>query len=295
MAGRRPIDTEPDEVFDAVFGPSADETFGGEADRLLGASGSEGPSGGEALPPVPDPALLGPDTIDVDMIDLEALDLPDEIDEEMWAESDPEHDGVGDAAGHVFGTPSGTIDLEALDLSDEIDKEMWAEADPEFGGVGDDMVLLPDDDDAGLDGPGADFGADSDSVDDDPVDDGLIDLEALDLPAEIDEAAWAAMEDESGALGGDGGDWHGAVFDAAAAEDLRSRWMADLEGGSVEFRLDLTDKAAVDAAGLAFLAAFARELKAAGGALTVIASGQVLEVLSLCGLDRRWPVTLEGE
>ncbi len=209
MAARKPrIDTEPDDVFEAVFGPAVDEPFGKAAESL----------------------------------------------------ADPDEGG------------DESIDLDALDLSDEVDEDLWSLADPEFGGVRDRQ--------SGEDPLGLDGGILLDDLDDDPDD---------------EDAAEADDEDGHGPEEGMDRDAEGTVFDAVAAEALRTSWMANLDSGVMGFRLDLTDKAAVDAAGLAFLAAFARELTSAGGALTVAASGQVLEVLSLCGLDRRWPVVLEGE
>lgn len=216
---KRPIDTEPDEVFEAVFGEAADRPFG--------APGTPGPedAGGE------------------DLLDLDALELPDDIDEDAWAEADPEAGGVD---------PDADV--------------------PEAGNAGD----AQDDGD-------------------------VIDLDALELPDEVDESAWAAMEAEAeaeaaAATGGRaeaGGQPSGAVFDAEAAEALRPDWMARLDGGEKEFRLDLTGTSAVDAAGLAFLAAFARELDSRAGTLTVAAPERVREMLAVCGLGGRWPVVLE--
>lgn len=259
MADKRPvIDTEPDDVFESVFGPSADQPFGPAADTLFGAPGAE-------------PDITGPEHLDLDLderniLDLDTLELSDEVDADLWAESDPEHDGVDDDAAGIFAAPAdadeddpGEDALYAAEMADAVAEDMPGEM---------------------------------------PGDEG-IDLEAVDLPDEVDPALWAAMEaEEAAATAGDAaaeaGQAPSGVFDAAEAEALRGKWMAMLDNGVVGFRLDMADKAAVDADGLAFLAAFARELKATGGALTVAASGQVLEVLTLCGLDRRWPVVLEG-
>ncbi len=256
---KRPIDTEPDDVFAAVFGDAADRPFGADQTGVA-ADGAAEPGGG-------------------DLLDLETLDLPDEIDEALWAEADPEADGVDSGAGDPADERE-LLDLDALELPDEVDEALWAEADPEAGDESPGVAFdaLPDDGDGQGDGD-------------------VIDLEGLDLPDEIDAAAWAAMDGEAEADAeaetGHEDEHRGAVFDAEAAEALRGKWMAMLDGGVIGFRLDLTDKAAMDADGLAFLAAFARELGAAGGALTVAASGQVLELLALCELQGRWPVALE--
>jgi anti-anti-sigma regulatory factor len=81
-----------------------------------------------------------------------------------------------------------------------------------------------------------------------------------------------------------------AMFDAAAAEMARQAFVAAVDGGASEIRIDLSKATDIDATGLALLAAIPAQFSRAASRIEIIGMTENLRiVLEATGIDRLYP------